>query len=48
MLRQRGDREGALVAFQAPAEARPDNASLRVDVAHDLRAIGRSDEAETA
>jgi tetratricopeptide (TPR) repeat protein len=47
-LRQRGDRLGALGAFQAASELQPDNASLQVDVAYDLRALDRVGEAETA
>ncbi|NJL73123.1 MAG: hypothetical protein HC888_17040, partial [Candidatus Competibacteraceae bacterium] len=47
-LRQRGDRQGALAAFQAAAAAAPDNANLRVDIAYDLDELGRPEEAEAA
>ncbi|NJO54158.1 MAG: hypothetical protein HC829_04300, partial [Bacteroidales bacterium] len=48
VLRQRGDRDGALAAFQAAADAAPNSPNLRVDVAHDLRALDRVSDAEAA
>ena len=44
--RQRGDNAGAAAAFEAAVAADPQNRNIQVELARDLRALGRLDEAD--
>ena len=46
LARRRGDRIGALAAFETAAAANPNHAGLKAEAAAELRDLGRFDEAE--
>jgi predicted Zn-dependent protease len=46
LLRRRGDRTGSLAQFQAAAAANPDDVGMQIEIATDLRELGRFDDAE--
>uniref|UniRef100_UPI00191EDBF7 tetratricopeptide repeat protein n=1 Tax=Microvirga soli TaxID=1854496 RepID=UPI00191EDBF7 len=46
VARRRGDRAAALTYFEAAAELEPHNLPVKLEVAADLRELGRLDEAE--
>ena len=46
LRRRRGDHEGAAAAFKAAATIDPTNRNIQVELARDLRALNRLDEAE--
>ena len=46
LMRRRGDRERAALAFKAASTAHPHNSNIQVELARELRALNRSSEAD--